>query len=407
MVVESFMFYDELVSSDSIMEVYKMKKKTNWEQLNFDQRKIISTQLSKKKKCKEIAELLNVDPSTISKEIKRNRTLLNNGKLNPKIQCKTPVRYPYVCNGCSKRYESCDLQRFSYIANDAQKLATYRLVSSRRGINLTPQELENLDRIVKEGVSNNESIYHIVKNNPDIETSVSTVYRYIDDGYLTTRPLDLPRKVIMKKRRVQKDKKKYDYSSNPIDRNNRTYLDYLRFKNQSPGLYSVQMDFLGKIVSDSKSILTLTIPELHFVMLFLLEKENAANVHEVFNRLETALGIEDFILVFPAILTDRDNCFTNYLEIECALFTGERRTHLFYCDAFRSTQKANVENMNQQLRVYFPKKESKENLTHEDMILTMDRINRRRINSLSGCTPIEAFTKVYGESVLEKLMSCF
>ena len=63
--------------------------------------------------------------------------------------------------------------------------------------------------------------------------------------------------------------------------------------------------------------------------------------------------------------------------------------------------------MNQQLRVYFPKKESKENLTREDMILTMDRINRRRINSLSGCTPIEAFTKVYGESVLEKLMSCF
>lgn len=287
MVVESFMFYDELVSSDLNMEVYKMlkKKKSNWEQLNFEQRKIISQQLSKKKKCREIAELLNVDPSTISKEIKRNRTLFNDGKQNPQTQCKIPFRFPYVCNACTKRYGKCDLQRFTYIANDADKLASYRLVASRKGINLTPQEFESLDKIVKEGVSQKESIYHIVRSNPEIKVSVSTIYRYIEDGYLTTRPMDLPRKVLMKKRKAQKDKKKYDYSSNPIDRNNRTYLDYLRFKNQSPGLYSVQMDFLGKIISDSKSILTFTIPELHFVMLFLLEKETASNVHEVFNRL--------------------------------------------------------------------------------------------------------------------------
>lgn len=384
-----------------------MKKKTNWEQLNFNQRKIIGQLVSKKKKCKEIAELLNVDPSTVSKELKRNRILFNKGKQNSKTQCKTPLRYPFVCNACTKRYGNCDLERFTYNATDAQKLASYRLVSSRRGINLTLDEFDTLDKIVKDGVSQNESIYHIVKNHPEIETSVSTIYRYIDEGYLTTKPMDLPRKVMMKKRKSQKDKKKYDYSSNPIDRNNRTYLDYLRFRNQSPGLFIVQMDFLGKIISDSKSILTLTIPELHFVMLFLLEKETAANVHEILNRLETNLGLDDFKLVFPAILTDRDACFTNYLEIECALYTGERRTHLFYCDAFRSTQKANVENMNQQLRVYFPKKDSKETLTHQDMIMVMERINKRRINSLSGCTPIEAFTKVYGEEVLEKLMSSF
>ena len=46
-----------------------------WEHLNIEKRKIISHLISQKKKLCEIAEMLNMDPTSISKEVKRNRYL--------------------------------------------------------------------------------------------------------------------------------------------------------------------------------------------------------------------------------------------------------------------------------------------------------------------------------------------
>ncbi len=55
-----------------------------WKHFNHDQRKLISSMLSKKMKCVEIAHLLSVDPTSISKEIKRNRTILKKGQSQSK-----------------------------------------------------------------------------------------------------------------------------------------------------------------------------------------------------------------------------------------------------------------------------------------------------------------------------------
>ncbi|MGI6309734.1 MAG: helix-turn-helix domain-containing protein [Bacilli bacterium] len=48
---------------------------SNWEQLNYECRKIIRSGLSQNKKLYEISDSLEYDPTTISKEIKRNRIL--------------------------------------------------------------------------------------------------------------------------------------------------------------------------------------------------------------------------------------------------------------------------------------------------------------------------------------------
>lgn len=96
---------------------------------------------------------------------------------------------------------------------------------------MSKEEFDYLDNVIKNGVNNKESIYHIVKSNPDISVSVPTVYRYINEKKLTTQRMDLPYAVTYKKR---KQNKKYDYSNNKIDRSNRTYLDYLVFKREHP-----------------------------------------------------------------------------------------------------------------------------------------------------------------------------
>lgn len=378
-----------------------MKK---FEHLNFEHRKIINNQITTHKaKAGAIANLIGCDPTAISKEIKRNRFISKEAARNIKDPvCPKTLRYPYVCNGCSEK-NRCHKRQYRYEARRAQQNANTNLVLTRQGINLTSEEFEILDRKIKDGILNKESIYHIVTSNEDINVSIPTVYNYINKGILTTTRSDLPYATTYKKRK--KSNKKYEYHENKnIDRSNRTYIDYLSYLQAHPNAFVVQMDFLGSIKTDRKSILTLIMPDLHFVILHIIENKNSQKVVDVFNTIQDKLGIEMFKKVFPAILTDRDPSFSDMSGIECDPSTGEQRTRLFFCDAFKSNQKASVENMNKQLRKYFPKKTSVDHLTDEDMRNVMNFINNLRVPSLSGSTPNEAFIRVYGEEALKNLM---
>ena len=68
---------------------------SHWKHLNENQRKLISNLLSKKMKLVEIADCLEMDPSSISKEIKRNRILTKKGSVKDKV-CIHTQRFPYV-----------------------------------------------------------------------------------------------------------------------------------------------------------------------------------------------------------------------------------------------------------------------------------------------------------------------
>lgn len=374
----------------------------NWEHLNFEQRKIIANLLSHGAKLCEIADLVQKDPTSISKEIKRNRVVTKQHHDNNKKTCKKTLHYPYCCNHCHLKYTTCPFDQFKYEAKSAQQKADYNLKHSRIGINMNEEEFKYLDETIKNGVDNKESIYHIVKSNPNINVSVPTVYRYINEKKLTTQRMDLPYAVTYKKR---KQNKKYDYSNNKIDRSNRTFLDYLVFKREHPNLFSIQMDFLGSIKTDSNSILTLTIPDLHFVLLFSVNKPNSNKIVSIFNEIENALGVNDFAKVIPCILTDRDPCFSDFIEIEFSHLTGEQRTHLFFCDSFTSCQKGNVENMNKQLRKFFKKGTSVDCYSKEEIRSINITILKTRVASLNGFTPMEAFIKVYGKHILDKLLN--
>jgi transposase, IS30 family len=372
----------------------------HWKHLNFDQRKLIAHMLSKKYKLVEMADLLQVDASSISKEIKRNRVLDKKGLILNQV-CQHTIRFPYVCNGCAKKYHACPFSRFRYDAKKAQHAADYRLVRSRSGLNITPEAYHRLDETIKAGVAEDQSIYHIVKSNPDLKISVSNVYRLINTHQLSTKRMDLPYAVTYKKRKVLKQ---YEYKENHrIDRTNHKYIDFLAFQHNHPGLFHVQMDFLGTIKTDKKSILTLTIPGLHYVMLFLVESPNSKKIITIFDQLELELTTKMFTKIFPFMLTDRDPCFSQFDHVETSLITGERRTQIFYCDSFNSSQKANVEQMNKQLRKFFPKGKSIDHYTKEEIKDINSIINKSRIASLAGASPNDAFSKLFGKKPLDIL----
>lgn len=102
-------------------------------------------------------------------------------------------------------------------------------------------------------------------------------------------------------------------------------------------------------------------------------------------------------------MTDRDPSFSDIEGIEFDPDTGELRTKLFFCDAFRSNQKASVENMNKQIRKFFPKGKSVDNFTQDQINLIAKTINETPLHSLDGATPREAFSIIFGEETYIKI----
>ena len=290
-----------------------------WKHITLEQRKIIANGISHNYKLKEIAETLGVDPTSISKEVKRNRESITIG--SNITNCKRITRWPYVCTGCNKRYNNqCCFTKYKYDAQKAQNKADNKLINSRRGIDINQDEFKKIDKIIKDGIDNKKSIYQItIENKEEINKSVTTLYRYVNNGYLTTKRTDLPYAVTYKKRKYNK---KYEYSeNNKIDRTGHTYIDYLAYIHKHPGIYVWQLDFLGTIKTDNNNILSFILPDLQFVLMDLIKNPNQQKVVEYFDDLEEKIGTNAFMELIPVILTDRD---PNFTDIEGICFSKKQ-----------------------------------------------------------------------------------
>lgn len=366
----------------------------------MEQRKTIQSGLAHHYKLCDIASLLELDPTAISKEVKRNRIINHYGtSSNP---CPKLNRWPFVCDNCNLKYHSCGFTMYKYNAKIAQRISEANKVNSRKGIDLSDEEYKVLDNIIKTGTDDSKSIYQIkIENKDTINKSITTLYRYINKGYLTTKRIDLPYAVKYKKR---KHNKKYEYSNNLIDRSNHTYLDYLAFIHNNPGIYVWQLDFLGSIKTDNKAILSFILPILQFTLLDIINKPDSKKVILFFDKIEDRIGIEAFKVLIPVILTDRDPCFSDIEGICFSKITGEERCKLFFCDPYVSNQKPNVENINKQLRLFFPKKSSIDKYSYQDIKQINHTMINKPLKSLDSYTPKEAFINVFDEDLLNKLL---
>ena len=133
-----------------------MKKK----RLTIENRILIEELVKLKYNLKYIAEIIEADKSTISRELKKRRTT---GKGIYK-ECKLTSRFPYVCNGCDNRIK-CRKKKYYYHYDKAQKHYDYVLKTSRTGIDMSIDELYHWDEYFKDKIKNkNQPITHIFKN---------------------------------------------------------------------------------------------------------------------------------------------------------------------------------------------------------------------------------------------------
>lgn len=373
-----------------------------WAHLTFGQRKTIANMIAFGKSAKEIAEALGCSPTTVSREILRNRITDSPGAKT----CERNGRFPFVCDGCPMRYSrsECKLARWRYEAKSAQGAADERLKLARTGLDIEPARFAEIDAAIKEGTDRGDSIYQTMVASKIDDVSAPTIYRWVSIGAMTTKRIDLPRAVRFKPRK----KSEYDYggaSSSP-QKDGRHWEDFLRRRLSLPGEFYAEMDYLGTPVSSKFAPLTISIPTIQAVFVKKLPKGSPGAAVAFLDRLERAMGAEAFSKIFPCVLTDNDLAFLDPAPLEASCLGGGKRTEVFYCDPYQSKQKPHIENKNGQLRRYFQKGRAVDKVPPSYFAESTKQMNGKALRSLGGKTPEEIFVSLYGQDAYDAIISC-
>ena len=369
--------------------------------LTLEDRETIESMLFTNSNLKEIAVAVNKDPRTISREIRRNLTITAKNRLfrtdlkpYKNIGCKKLQKFPYCCNGCKVKMK-CQRTRLYYSGKDANQTYKKRLTGSRSHIQLSQSELERIDNLLLSGLSRGLSPYAIYASYPEFfPCSVKTIYKYLDSGLLKSKSYMLRKKPNMKNRKKPEN---IDDKGKAALLQGRKIDDYFKFIAENNIVCPVQMDTVIGRKSTNSCLLTIHFVAFHFMLIFHLREKSSHLVVEAFNYLEDLLGLELFKQIFPAILTDRGSEFFDPLGIEFSHRTGEQRTNVFYCDAYVSNQKAQIESNHRLLRYIAPKGTNFDPLGYFECKKIVENIASYPRRELGGLAPYDMMAATYPE----------
>ena len=398
----------------------------NQSKFKFDDRETIEIGLARCQPLKRIAELLNRHPSSIGREIKKHRIFIRGSYYSgndcacakgctkrhvcgdqacpmycfacPRNchkycndyyskKCTAYEKPPYVCNGCDNRRHCID-DRYYYDAKIADKKANELRRSSRYGIHLTPEELYSVNNMLSCGIKKGQPLAHIFAvHEHEIPIASRTAYRYIDQGLLDVRNIDLRRQTRYRHRRKKRSesgilKQKF--------RQGRSYQDFTSLMENRSERDVFEMDTVKGKQGYGKVLLTMLLRRNSVMIVFIMPDGKAASVVDRFNFLEKGLGRECFKRLFGICLTDNGSEFKAVDELENSIeVKGALRTSVFYCDPMQSGQKGRLEKNHEYIRYVIPKGTSLNDFTQEDITLLVNQINSTKRPGLGNMSPYE------------------
>ena len=386
--------------------------------LTLIDRKTIQNGIEHSLNKSEISKIINKDPTTISKEIKKRRVLKPRNIFNrdsicihlkeckkcyskcdkyEEPKCLRRDRFVGACNLCPE-IKNCILDKYFYYANKAHQDYLYTLSDSRQGVNLTTNKVYQIATIIKPLLKKGQSIYQILKNHPEIDLCAKSLYSYIEAGIFKDYGIDnfsLKRQVSMKKRKILRSRKE------PANYTNRKYSDYIEFKKKNPTLITTEMDTVYNSPS-GPYIQTFIFENTSFMIGFLHKEKTSESMSSTLNYLQDILK-DDYYKLFSLLLTDRGVEFEKYKLFEINSDTGELRSNIFYCDPQSPYQKPHVENNHNYVRDILPNGKFLKYLTQDDLNLIFSHINSTPRRVLGDKTPYEVFQFIYGEDIIKKL----
>ena len=368
--------------------------------LTLDKRIKIEKGIEENKNFTQIANDICKTSKTISNEIKRNRNIEHCTAWYGKERiCDKTLKPPYVCNACPSR-KGCRKTRYYYYAKDAQGKYEKMRSDSRKGINMTSTEFNELNSIVSNEIKNGHSFRMIIRNHKyHFNLTERTLYNYVENGYLDIINLDLPRKIRYKKRKSNNTNVTKKDTKIRINRTYENFKDHVKdYNDNNFNINIIEMDTVEGIKGETL-LLSLLWRQANFMIAFKIETKEADNVSQVFIYFKKLLGYEKFHALFPIILTDNGVEFSKPDIIEN---NGNHvyKTKLFYCDPGHSEQKGKIENNHEYIRRYIPKGHSFNEYTQDDINLMLNHINSVKRNSLNGNNPYELMKEFLPDEII-------
>lgn len=375
-----------------------MQEEKKNKHLTLEDRVEIQTCLRSGMSFKAIARRIGKSPTTVSREVKARSIAHRNGFSVSPETCPLLLKVPFVCNGCSKcNNAGCRFVRRMYVAKVAQSAYEKTLVEAREGIPLTKESFYQMDRLLSQSIRAGQSIYHAIRAQ-NLQTSPSSVYRYIHKGYCSVATLDLPRAVKFKPRRKQPE----GYVPKKL-RSGRSFEDFQDFMCLNPSLPVTEMDtVIGRI--GGKVIMTFQFVPADFMFGILLENKSAAEAATKITELKARLCTLGFSFgeLFPVLLTDNGGEFCCVSAFENDPY-DKKTTALFFCDPNASYQKPHVENNHILFRTVLPQGSSFDAHTQKDVDLIFSHVNALIRKQFRGKSAYDMFTFMYSPEIAAAL----
>lgn len=212
--------------------------------------------------------------------------------------------------------------------------------------------------------------------------STTTLYRYIDQGYIpNVTNSDLLEKSRRKKHSYRKVKKAARASKGTsIERRDPIVDTRTTFGNWE--LDSV----VGKAKGKKQSVLAFTERKTRYEFVFRVADKTSASTVQTLDRTLSKFPQR----CFETITVDNGSEFQNFDRMEHDR-KGRKRTSVYYCHAYCSSERAGNECANRIIRRFFPKGKTFENYTSKDCQKVQDFMNNLPRRILNYATPAELF----------------
>lgn len=349
-----------------------MNTQRKFRHLSITKRIQIETLLKRKVPIKEIADFLGVHISTVYREIKR-------GLFDKKVAVKTVKSYYETEYEYVKTY-SPDISESKYRLNLQDKGVPLKIGNDLEFANYIE------DRIIRGKLTPFSVLGEIKQKKLHFNTSISinTLYSYIYKGVFLNLSME---HLELKGRRKRKNSIKVSRppKGTSIEQRPQEVSDRSTFGHW-------EMDCVCGPRTSSCSLLVLTERVARKEIIFKIENKTADNVVRCLNSLERKFG-KTFSKVFKTITVDNGSEFASFNELQKSVFGKKKRTAVYYCHPYCSSERGSNERMNREIRRIFPKGTNFSKITKKDVRHLEEWLNDYPRGVLGFKTPNQVFNE--------------
>lgn len=307
----------------------------------------IETMLEDKVSVKDIANRLGKHYTTIYREIKRGTVTLKDTLLQD---------YNKYCADVAQRKQENN--------------------SHNKGIELKIgndlKTVKHIEHLVKDLHYSAYAVsVDLQKDNTKTHLCTQTIYNYINKGvFLNVDRTNLIYNKTHKKEEVKNRRPSLKMLGAKTIEDRPKYI----CKRNQYGHWELDTVYSGKDKSKN-CLLVLTERMTRQEIIRKLPDRTAQSVVDAINKIEKELTTDKFKTIFKTITCDNGVEFTKHKEIETSCINSTRRTYLYFCHAFCSSERGSNENANKLIRKFIPKSADIGNYSDEQIKEIEDNIN--------------------------------